>query len=181
MVGHALVISSTVQLHILVFSDDEVAISSSRGRLEKNYLVLCSLQSLWRAMDHTFGRFVEFHQACERARSDMGESSTSPFRLDKWMCQFLMEYSKPVSRREFEIHDYDLQGPSGWQVDIQQDSDGFGDIQTFRGILDDLGVSTEYQPTWNYVLGTETLRRYAAGDIGSAWDDKTQGLHRSED
>lgn len=166
MVGHALVISSTVQLHILVFSEDEAAIASSRERLEKNYLILCSLQSLWHAMDHTFGRFVEFHQACERARSDIGESSTSPFRLDKWMCRFLMEYSKPVSRREHDSFNHVGEDLSGWQVGDQEELNTVGDIQTFREILGDLGISTQYNATWNYVLGTETLRRHGAGDNG---------------
>ena len=98
MVGHALVISSTVQLHILLFTDDENESYSARQRLEKNFVILSKLQKLWRTVDHSFARFQEFHGACMRTKADLEDPRTT-FRMDKWMIQFLMEYSKPLEQR----------------------------------------------------------------------------------
>ncbi|KAG4440911.1 hypothetical protein IFR05_003601 [Cadophora sp. M221] len=98
MVGHALVISSTVQLHILLFTDNEEQSYAARQRLEKNFVILSRLQKLWRTVDHSFARFQEFHGACMRTKADSEDPSTT-FRMDKWMIQFLMEYSKPLEQR----------------------------------------------------------------------------------
>jgi hypothetical protein len=90
MVGHILVIASTVQIHTLLFNDNEEQISEARRRLEKNFEILSQLRGYWPTLDVSFTRLRAFHQAC---RDSMDES----FRLDQWMLRFLSEFAEPVS------------------------------------------------------------------------------------
>jgi hypothetical protein len=93
MVGHVLVIASTVQLHILLFAADEVAICAARARLERNFEILTKLQSYWPTIDVCFSRFREFHKACQK-------STETSFRMDRWMLRFLSEFARPVGEEE---------------------------------------------------------------------------------
>lgn len=92
MVGHILVIASTVQIHTLLFSDNEAQITAARGRLEKNFEILSQLRTLWPTLDVSFTRLRAFHQAC---RDCMDES----FRLDLWMLRFLSEFAEPIDNK----------------------------------------------------------------------------------
>lgn len=98
MVGHVLVIASTVQLFILLFSPDPAETTSARERLEKNFEILTTLQMYWSTLDVCFTRFREFHQACLDEKK-----SEKSFRMDRWMLQFLFEFAKPVTEREGEV------------------------------------------------------------------------------
>ena len=51
MVGHIMVISSTVQIHTLVLSDNEVQISAARRRLERNFEIMNELRTYWPTLD----------------------------------------------------------------------------------------------------------------------------------
>ena len=93
MVGHVLVISSTVQLHILLFSSDEIQIRAARSRLERNFEVLTRLQTFWPTLDVCFTRFREFHKACQKYKE-------TSFRMDRWMLQFLFEFAKPMGEKD---------------------------------------------------------------------------------
>ena len=95
MVGHVLVLASTVQLHILLFSSSEQAIRAARSRLEKNFEILSRLQAFWPTLDICFTRFQEFHKACQKSKE-------TSFRLDRWMLQFLFEFAKPVGEKDDE-------------------------------------------------------------------------------
>ena len=95
MVGHVLVIASTVQLHILLFNTDEMQIRIARSRLEQNFEILTRLQSYWPTLDICFSRFQEFHKACQK-------STETSFRLDRWMLRFLFEFANPVGEKESE-------------------------------------------------------------------------------
>jgi hypothetical protein len=92
MVGHVLTIASTVQLHILLFSSDEEQTRAARGRLEKNFELLTSLQRLWPTLDISFGRFRQFHRACQNYKE-------TSFRMDKWLLRFLFEFAKPIDEK----------------------------------------------------------------------------------
>ena len=96
MVGHVLVIASTVQLHILLFSSDEAQIKSARWRLERNFEILTKLQTFWPTLDVCFSRFSEFHKACIKSKE-------TSFRLDRWMLQFLFEFAKPMGEKTDEL------------------------------------------------------------------------------
>ncbi|KAK5100614.1 hypothetical protein LTS08_005365 [Lithohypha guttulata] len=98
MVGHVLVIVSTVQLHILLFDQDEAQIKAARYRLECNFEILSKLQTFWPTLDVCFTRFREFHKACEKSKE-------SSFRMDKWMLQFLFEFAKPMGEKKDELAD----------------------------------------------------------------------------
>lgn len=89
MVGHILVIASTVQIHTLLFSDSDGQIAACRRRLERNFEILSCLRSVWPTLDISFTRLRAFHKAC---RDAMSES----FRLDRWMLRFLSEFANPV-------------------------------------------------------------------------------------
>ncbi|KAJ9608211.1 hypothetical protein H2200_007199 [Cladophialophora chaetospira] len=93
MVGHVLLIASTVQLHILLFSPDEVLIRAARSRLERNFEILTRLQTFWPTLDVSFTRFRDFHKACQKYKE-------TSFRMDKWMLQFLFEFAKPIGERD---------------------------------------------------------------------------------
>lgn len=95
MVGHVLVIASTVQLHILLFGSNEMQIQAARIRLEKNFEILTRLQSFWPTLDVCFTRFREFHKACQ-------DYTRQPFRMDRWMSRFLFEFAKPMGERDSE-------------------------------------------------------------------------------
>lgn len=98
MVGHVLVIASTVQLHILLFSSEDEQCRAARARLERNFEILTKLQAFWPTLDVCFARFVEFHKACQRSKE-------SSFRMDRWMLQFLFEFANPVGERTDELSD----------------------------------------------------------------------------
>ncbi|KXT11833.1 hypothetical protein AC579_4280 [Pseudocercospora musae] len=95
MVGHILVIASTIQIHTLLFSTDPVDITSARQRLERNFNILLRLRELWPSLDFCMMRLQAFHKAC---RTSMETS----FKLDRWMLKFLSEFANPVEDRPDE-------------------------------------------------------------------------------
>ena len=98
MVGHVLVIASTVQLHVLLFSSDEVQICAARTRLERNFDILTRLQQYWSTLDVCFSRFKEFHKV-------LAKSKETSFRMDRWMLRFLFEFAKPIREDERDESD----------------------------------------------------------------------------
>lgn len=101
MVGHVLVISSTVQIHTLLFGEDEAQIQIAKSRLEKNYELLTKLRQYWPTLDLCFARLKAFHKACL-------QSMDTSFRLDQWMLTFLSHFSTPVDDKcaeEWNIDD----------------------------------------------------------------------------
>lgn len=92
MVGHMLVVSSTVYIHTLMFSDLEDEITIARRRLEKNFQILMRLQSFWVKLDVSLSRLQAFHNACKI-------SAEHSFGMDKWMLCFLLEHGVAVPER----------------------------------------------------------------------------------
>ncbi|CAD0087699.1 unnamed protein product, partial [Aureobasidium vineae] len=93
MVGHVLVIASTVQIHTLLFSSHRSEIDAARSRLERNYTILLRLRDLWPSLDFCMMRLQVFHKACVT-------SMETSFRLDAWMLKFLSEFAKPVKDKQ---------------------------------------------------------------------------------
>lgn len=83
VVGHIIVIASTVQIHTLLFSEPTEQISAARRRLERNFEILSQLRTYWPTLDICFTRLEAFHKAC---RSSIYES----FRLDQWVLRFCL-------------------------------------------------------------------------------------------
>ncbi|OOQ85044.1 ZnF3 [Penicillium brasilianum] len=90
MVGHVLVIASTVQIHSLLFESNEKNVTLAKMRLEKNFCIITQLCALWPTLDVCMDRLMAFHKACR-------ESADTSFRMDQWMVRFLVEFATPVT------------------------------------------------------------------------------------
>ncbi|WDK20996.1 fungal specific transcription factor domain-containing protein [Colletotrichum graminicola] len=96
MAAHVLVIASTVQIHTLLFSGDEVDIGLARRRLERNFEMLLQLRCYWPTVDRAISRLRAFHKT---ARNSIDTS----FVLDRWMLRFLVEFTEPMEEKEATI------------------------------------------------------------------------------
>jgi hypothetical protein len=85
-VSHILVIASTVQIHTLLFSDDDNEINESRSRLERNFRILLQLRQYWTSVESAMNRLHAFHETCLR-------STDESFVLDRWLLRFLVEFA----------------------------------------------------------------------------------------
>ncbi|CAK7200767.1 hypothetical protein SEUCBS139899_003466 [Sporothrix eucalyptigena] len=93
LVGHILVVASTVQIYTLLFSADEVAIAAARDRLERNFEIITILRRYWPCVDASLGRLRAFQNACLRCKE-------RSFRLDRWMLRFVLDYGQAIQERE---------------------------------------------------------------------------------
>lgn len=96
-VSHILVIASTIQIHTLLFSDDEKEIRISKSRLERNFEILLRLRTFWPSVDGAMSRLRAFHQTCLR-------SQKTSFTLDRWLLRFLVQFAPHM---ELEPRDND--------------------------------------------------------------------------
>ncbi|KAJ6111854.1 hypothetical protein N7523_007915 [Penicillium sp. IBT 18751x] len=90
MIGHVLVVSSTVQIHTLLFDPDDSNVALAKMRLQKNFIFLTRLRDLWPTLDFCMDRLMAFHEACRN-------SADTSFRMDRWMVRFLVEFASPMS------------------------------------------------------------------------------------
>lgn len=95
MVGHMLVVTSTIYIHMLVSSDNEAKIKLARQRLGQNFQILTEMQTYWVSLDVFLSRLQVFHNACIR-------SIDEPFRMDQWMLSFLLEHGTTVMERPLD-------------------------------------------------------------------------------
>jgi hypothetical protein len=93
MVGHILVIASSVQIHTLLFGTDDIEISAARKRLEGNFEALTELRRYWPTLEVCFARLRAFHRT---ARSSMDTS----FQMNGWMLRFLSHFARMVGDKE---------------------------------------------------------------------------------
>jgi hypothetical protein len=96
-VSHILVIASTVQIHTLLFSDEESEIRISKSRLERNFEILLRLRTYWPSVDGAMSRLRAFHQTCLRSKE-------TSFVLDRWLLRFLVQFAPHM---ELEPRDND--------------------------------------------------------------------------
>ncbi|KAK6385589.1 hypothetical protein LTS17_001158 [Exophiala oligosperma] len=92
MLGHLLVVTSTVYIHTLVFSAHEDEISIARRRLARNFEILMRLQSFWVKLDVSLSRLQAFHNACKI-------SAEHSFGMDKWLLCFLLEHGVVIPEK----------------------------------------------------------------------------------
>ena len=102
IVGHVLTIASTIQLHILLFTGNQVDMQDAHRLLERNFEYLTRLRVYWPCIDISLSRFEAFHQACLRSQDD------SQFRMDQWMLKFMLEFAAPLAKRWDDEDDDDL-------------------------------------------------------------------------
>lgn len=108
LVGHMLVIASTVHLYTLLFSAADAEIARARARLEHNFEIVSRLQRFWPSLHASFSRLGAFHKACLDTKGGPGGGGdgvgggggVGTFRLDRWMLRFLLDFAKPVDERE---------------------------------------------------------------------------------
>ena len=96
MVGHVLVIASSVQIHTLLLSDNEADIAVAKTRLQRNFEILLDLRSHWPTLDRSMSRLRAFHETC---RKEMASS----FVLDEWMLRFLVEFAEPMEEKGVQV------------------------------------------------------------------------------
>ncbi|KAI8713990.1 Zn(2)-C6 fungal-type domain-containing protein [Fusarium sp. LHS14.1] len=108
LVGHMLVIASTVQLHTLLFSPDDGEIAAAKLCLEQNFEVLMHLNSYWPNVSTAMARFNDFHTACLRGRD-------SSFQLGRWMLQFMLQFSRPLEDKGYATDSRDF-----WAAEISR-------------------------------------------------------------
>ncbi|KAL4925218.1 fungal specific transcription factor domain-containing protein [Aspergillus undulatus] len=92
MVGHMLVVTSTVYIHMLLFSPELEKVELARHRLAKNFEILTQLRTFWATLDVALSRLQAFHNACRR-------SIEGSFRMDTWMLKFILEHGSSVGER----------------------------------------------------------------------------------
>ncbi|KAK6442736.1 hypothetical protein LTR95_001019 [Oleoguttula sp. CCFEE 5521] len=92
MVGHMLVVTSTVYVHILLFNGDSEEHHSVRSRLEHNFEILTQLQGYWPTKQTSLARLKVFHNACLY-------SIEHSFRMDWWMLRFILVHGSTVPEK----------------------------------------------------------------------------------
>ncbi|KAL2812295.1 hypothetical protein BJX63DRAFT_421862 [Aspergillus granulosus] len=95
MIGHMLVVTSTIYIHMLLFSEEEERIKLARQRLAQNFEILTELQTFWVTLDVALSRLQVFHNACTR-------SIDESFRMDQWMLKFILEHGTSVVERPMD-------------------------------------------------------------------------------
>jgi hypothetical protein len=93
LMGHMLVVASTVQIYALLFSDDTNEIDLAKSRLESNFTIISSLEKYWPSLEASFARLGAIHKACL-------QSQDSSFKLDRWMLRFMQDFARPIGERE---------------------------------------------------------------------------------
>ncbi|KAL3458768.1 hypothetical protein BJX64DRAFT_279670 [Aspergillus heterothallicus] len=108
MVGHMLVVTSTVYIHMLLFSGEkeEGKIQLARQRLAQNFEILTELQTFWDPLDVALSRLQVFHNACTR-------SIDESFRMDRWMLAFILEHGSSVVERPIDGITEEGESPGG--------------------------------------------------------------------
>ncbi|KAG4437723.1 hypothetical protein IFR05_006806 [Cadophora sp. M221] len=84
IIGHILVVSSSVHLHTLLLGGGDV--DKARIYLLSNFDILMKLKKYWPVIDSAVGRLRSFQNHCRL-------SPLKSFLLDDWMWKFLMEQS----------------------------------------------------------------------------------------
>lgn len=102
MVGHMLVVTSTVYIHQLLFCEDQDEVNTARARLERNFEILTELQMYWTELDVSLKRLMAFHNACQI-------SSVQSFRLDRWMLSFLLQHGIPIAEKFVQTEEVGVQ------------------------------------------------------------------------
>lgn len=93
MVGHMLVVTSTVYIHMLLFSPEQQHLAPQlRKRLEHNFEILKELQGHWVTLDTSLSRLKVFHNACL-------SSIEHSFSMDQWMLRFILEHGSNMPEK----------------------------------------------------------------------------------
>ncbi|KAG5655693.1 hypothetical protein KAF25_009192 [Fusarium avenaceum] len=92
-VGHMAVVSSSVILHTLLFSEDE-NLESARDALKANFEAILELRRYWPNTESMIHRLVTFQNFC------LLSNDYRTHKLDGWMLRFLIQYSLPLGEKD---------------------------------------------------------------------------------
>jgi hypothetical protein len=93
MVGHNLVVASTIQIHTLLFSSSMADIAAAKMILTRNFELLLLLRNYWPVLEISFEAFRTFREACRR-------NMDTAFEMDEWMLRFLYGFANKVEDKE---------------------------------------------------------------------------------
>lgn len=94
MLGHMLVVTSTVYMHMLLFNTAyTVSARTLRERLARNFGILTKLQQYWKTLGTSLSRLKVFHNTCLK-------SIEGSFDMDQWMLKFILEYALSMPEKE---------------------------------------------------------------------------------
>lgn len=93
LAGHILCLASTVQIHTLLFGDNDRELSEAKARLEHNFNIILSMNHFWPVNQRSINRLQIFHNACLRDQDDS-------FRLDAWMLRFMLGFTQDIEDRD---------------------------------------------------------------------------------
>ncbi|KAF6824332.1 C6 transcription factor [Colletotrichum plurivorum] len=93
MLGHIIVITSSIFIHTLLFETDEAEIADARATLERHFNTLVALRVYWPGLEVCFARLKTFHELCRK-------SMNTSYRMDRWMLRFLTEFARPIDEKE---------------------------------------------------------------------------------
>lgn len=117
MLGHMLVVTSTVYMHRLFFDQQGGEAPLMRERLKHNFEILIELQAHWHTLETALARLRVFHNACLY-------SIEHSFDMDQWMITFIFEHGHAVPEKYAMLPDgttQDLVGDGGPDQDELQD------------------------------------------------------------
>lgn len=94
MLGHMLVVTSSVYVHMLLFADSSAAVPADtlRERLEHNFTILTRLQLFWKTLESSLCRLKTFHNACL-------QSIEGSWDMDRWMLRFILEFGMSMPEK----------------------------------------------------------------------------------
>ncbi|KAM0555078.1 hypothetical protein ACHAPJ_006427 [Fusarium lateritium] len=92
-VGHMAVVSSSVLLHTLLFSEDQ-DLHKVRDALNANFEAILELRRYWPNTAPMIHRLVTFQNFC------LLSTDYRTHQLDGWMLRFLIEYSLPLGEKD---------------------------------------------------------------------------------
>ncbi|KAF7592257.1 hypothetical protein BBP40_000459 [Aspergillus hancockii] len=92
MVAHMLVVTSTIYIHVLLFSEEEEKIRMVRHRLVRNFEICSVLQTFWAPLDVALSRLQTFHSTCK-------QSIDRSFCMDGWLLKFIIEHGSSITER----------------------------------------------------------------------------------
>jgi hypothetical protein len=203
--GHIAVISSSVQLHTLLFSDDQPERNLARDGLVSNFQYLMNLKLYWRVVEYhvrtitspprSIANFVILQVAHLRIfQNSCKDSLLNPFALDSWMARFLTEHTSTLSQRLIQVDNTNLSSP-GTDIVVTDPIHPVEGITTAINPGSQVIDTEELEPagtemseigTTDYndlsrLIGSQGMSGQAIVDSALSWllDDQSQGVQDS--
>jgi hypothetical protein len=198
--GHIAVISSSVQLHTLLFSDDQPERNLARDGLVSNFQYLMNLKLYWRVVEHhvciilspplSIANSVILQVAHLRIfQNSCKDSLLNPFALDSWMARFLTEHTSALSQRlmndtnypskdtgiaaTYSISPVDGAPTANNPVSQVEDTDGLEAAGT-----EETEIGTADYNDLSRLIGNQGMTGQAIVDSALSWllDDQAEGV-----